>query len=135
MERDPQSKIELEIADLTKQIEAKRKILEASKGIIEEKEVVRQAVGEKISENSPQFTQKSASPAKKTGGNSVSYLDSADEETSDIVNGLLGIVFSSGIEIAIKEAEKQEPYIMDAFHDALTDKLYEELRSRGIINQ
>lgn len=132
MERDPQGKIEAEIAELTKQIEAKRRVLESDNGIIEEKEFVRSAVAEKISEIIPQFNTPRTSSVKND--NKISYLDSADEETSETVNGLLEIVFSKGIEDAIKEAEKQEPYIMDAFHDALTDKMFEELKTRKIIN-
>lgn len=132
MERDPQGKIEAEIAELTKQIEAKRRVLESDNGIIEEKEFVRSAVAEKISEITPQFNVQKTSSIKND--NKISYLDNADEETSETVNGLLEIVFSKGIEDAIKEAEKQEPYIMDAFHDALTDKMFEELKTRKIIN-
>lgn len=132
MENVSQSVIESEIAELTKQIEAKRTVLEQTKGLIEEKEIVRQVVGEKISEASSVATPPPKVSSPKSSGKG-SYLDSADEETTEIVNALLAIVFSKGIDVAIKEAQQQPPYILDAFHDALTDKIYDQLKEAGII--
>jgi hypothetical protein len=122
--------IEAEIAELTKQIEIKRRVLESEKGIIEEKDVVRQAVGEKISEEIVSFQ-----PQKKTtkSDDGKSYLDSVDEDTAHIINGLLEKFFSEGPRVAIKYAEMNDPYIIDAFHDALTDKMYEKLKAEGIV--
>ncbi|HRY62780.1 MAG TPA: hypothetical protein P5056_03365, partial [Candidatus Paceibacterota bacterium] len=108
-----QNKIEAEIAELTRQIEAKRDILESKKGIVEEKDIVRQVVGEKISSSVPAYTPKPASSLKDTG---TSYLDAADEQTANIVNGLLEKVFSEGMESALKQADLNDPYIIDAFH-------------------
>lgn len=128
-----QNKIEQEIAELSKQIEQKRNLLESQKGIIEEKEVVREVLGEKIKQVSP--VPPASSPAGTTAkpGVGTSYLDSVDPETEAEVNRLLGIVFSKGIEAAISEAERDDAYLMDAFHDALTDKMYEEMRTRGMV--
>lgn len=122
--------IEAEIAELTKQIEAKRSILESERGIVEEKDAVRQVVGEKISEAVPSFVPKAVSTKDD---DNKSYLDSADEDTTNIINGLLEKVFSEGIATAIKYAEMNDPYIIDAFHDALTDKMYEKLKAEGIV--
>lgn len=126
-----QNKIEAEIAELTKQIEAKRNILESQKGIIEEKDIVRQAVGERIASSLPSYTPKTASVTKKD--ESGSYLDSADENTANTVNSLLEKFFSGDIELAMKQAELSDPYIVDAFHDALTDKMYDKLKAEGIV--
>lgn len=125
-----ENRIEQEIADLTKQIEAKRRILESEKGIIEEKEIVRDVVAEKISGSIPSF---SSQKSQIKNDKSISYLDNVDSETEETVNGLISIAFSKGIEAAIKEAENYDAYIMDAFHDAMTDKVYDQMKSQGLV--
>lgn len=125
-----ENKIEAEIAELTKQIESKRRVLESKKGFIEEKDLVRQAVGEKISAAVPTYTPRAASV---TTTNAKSYLDSADEDTANMVNELLQKVFSEGMALAMKQVKLNDPYIIDMFHDALTDKLYEKLKADGIV--
>ncbi len=133
---DNSSSIEAEIAELSKTIEQKRKLLEESKGVFEDKEVLRQAVGEKISEHAAMAAgaygaaQKTTKTTHATGS---SYLDNLDEESIEQINHLLGLVFSKGINEAIKEASLMPPFIIDAFHDALVDKLYNELKERGIV--
>ncbi|HBM46131.1 MAG: hypothetical protein UT05_C0003G0096 [Parcubacteria group bacterium GW2011_GWF2_38_76] len=126
-----QNKIEAEIAELTKQIENKRHILESEKGFVEEKEIIRQAVGEKMSETSPSYVPSTS--GTKTNDTVGSYLDSADENTTNVVNSLLEKVFSTSMESAMKDAMLNEPYVIDMFHDALTDKLYEKLKAEGIV--
>lgn len=46
---------------------------------------------------------------------------------------LLDLAFHHGIEKADREARKTNPFIVDAFHDALATKLYPELQKRGIV--
>lgn len=44
---------------------------------------------------------------------------------------LVDVAFNHGIASAIKTAQKMNnPYILDAFHDLLVDKLYDELVKR-----
>jgi len=62
------------------------------------------------------------------------YLTAESSQVKDRVNGLIGLAFSKGIETSAKEAAKFGPFILDAFHDALTSKLYEELKNRGLLN-
>lgn len=126
--------IEAEIAELSKQIEQKRNLLESQKGIIEEKELVRTAIGEKISSRPVASSPSPASVStSKFSVSATSYLDSVDESTEQEINRLLSIVFEKGMEEAIKEAEKGDAFIIDAFHDALVDKMYGELKARGIV--
>ncbi len=131
MEGDPQNKIESEIAELTKQIEEKRRILESNKGIIEEKEIVRQAIGEKIAESTSAPRSSSVKPITLSG--TSSYLDSVDKETEEKVNSLLQIFTKKGLKAAIKELEGADFFVVDAFHDALTDKMYEQLKEKGLV--
>ncbi|MDO8493322.1 MAG: hypothetical protein Q7S19_02145 [bacterium] len=134
--------IEAEIAELSAKIAEKRRELEAGKGIVEERELVKSVIGEKISNTVPQassIASDAASIAVKssTTGASVpagkSYLDYLDEESRAIIDGLVESVFANGLEKTLKGLEMQEPYIIDVFHDVLTDKIYEELKKRGTI--
>jgi|GEM_PF-6027480 len=47
------------------------------------------------------------------------------------VQELLAVAVSDGIDAAHAAALTEEPYVLDALHDALTGSLYEELQSRG----
>jgi hypothetical protein len=49
------------------------------------------------------------------------------------VRTLLSIVEEKGLQTALTEAETKGPYILDVFHDELTDKLYSVLKERGHI--
>ena len=64
-----------------------------------------------------------------------SYLsdDAGDAEVKVVVENLVTLAFQSGVERAIAEAKRYPPFVEDAFHDALTEKLVPELRKRGII--
>jgi len=46
---------------------------------------------------------------------------------------LVDIVFAKGLAAGVREAKRQPPFVEDAFHDALVDKLLPELKKRGII--
>lgn len=133
MEEFSKNTIEQEIMDLSKKIEEKRRVLEEQNGIIEEKELVRSAVAEKVSQAAPQTISTVQPIQTQTKTTSKSYLDVIDEKSATEVNRLIEIVFSKGITAALKEVENEEPFIMDAFHDALIDKMYDELKSRGIV--
>ncbi|MEK7453241.1 MAG: hypothetical protein AAB614_03330 [Patescibacteria group bacterium] len=53
-----------------------------------------------------------------------------------ILQGLVNIAFNDGLAIAISNAQKMnDPYVLDAFHDLLIDKLYEELIKRGKLKE
>lgn len=66
----------------------------------------------------------------KTGQN---YLDSMPEAAGLIVNGLLSGLPELGLAKTIDRAQAESPFILDAFHDALTTRLYGELKSRKLI--
>lgn len=70
-------------------------------------------------------------------GSSVlpSYLNnvSAPQDAKTVVEELVNATFSGGLESAIRLSRKQSPFIEDAFHDALADKLLPELKKRGIL--
>lgn len=136
------SSIEAEIAELSQKIAEKRRQLEVGKGIIEERELVKSALGEKINNTVPQVTSSvsnttSATVKPTTAGAFVpagkSYLDYLDEESRLIVEQLVESVFTNGLEKTLKGLLIQEPFIIDVFHDVLADKIYDELKKRGAI--
>ncbi len=81
--------------------------------------------------------QPSAVPNQRQAIEEVEALpDYMKEESSDVrgkVENLLSLAFYGGLEKATKEAIKSGPFILDAFHDALTSKLYSELKNRGLL--
>lgn len=134
--------LEVEIAELQKMIEAKRDELEKSGGIVEEKDLVRQSVKEMFLDSStPSLatanattpTQTSTTPVAQNVPTNASYLDYLDPQTTEIINQLISEIPAKGISSVIAEASNQEPFVVDALHDALVDKLYDELKTRGLV--
>ena len=80
-------------------------------------------------------------PQKDQSGNTVlqrsdsfpDYLLKESDEIKNRVEGLINLAFLKGIDLSAREAAKSGPFILDAFHDALTSKLYEELKKRGLL--
>ena len=85
------------------------------------------------------FAPKSVQPApdsttqSKSSSMLPSYLQKAPDEVKLAVERLLDMAWHKGIAAAIKEAAKEGPLFLDAFHDTLTDKLYDEFKRRGLI--
>ncbi len=49
---------------------------------------------------------------------------------------LVDLAFAKGLLEAIREARKaNDPYLLDSFHDALVDKLYDELVRRHKLDE
>ena len=61
------------------------------------------------------------------------YLQNADQEVRLKVEQLVDLAWHKGIRTAVKEAEKSGSFFVDALHDALTDKLYNEFKNRGLL--
>lgn len=141
MERFADS-IEAEIEELNAQIAEKRKLLEAERGIVREnaaesrgdsqRELVLAALKEKAPQQTPAALP--ASSVAPVQGAAASYLDSLDEVTATRVNELITLAFSKGIAPALRAAENEHPSVMDAFHDALADRLLSELKARNLIS-
>lgn len=133
--------LELEIAELQKRIDEKKNVLEQQGGIVEEKELVAGAVKEMFlaGQSAPVSAQPvidvgaTAHTTPQTADGKGSYLDHLDEQTAQLVTELIQKVPTEGIVKTVKEAELAGPYVVDAFHDALVDKLYDELKARGIV--
>ena len=130
--------LEAEIADLTKQIDAKRNQLQEERGIVpESKEVVKEVLSEHIyAGGQPSATatdDDAVSATTTTDDDDDSYLDSMPPEAVEKVNGLIEMIGTEGIKKTIELAKEGDPYVLDAFHDALVDKLHGDLKSAGVI--
>lgn len=133
--------LEQEIAELQKMIEVKRDQLEKEGGIVEEKELVRQSVKEMFfaGQTAPVQVAPITAPAAQASvpvnppSGDGSYLDYLDPQTTEIINGWIDQIPSQGIVPVIEKIVNQEPFVIDAFHDALVDKLYDELKVRGLV--
>ncbi|MBI2627266.1 MAG: hypothetical protein HYW77_03455 [Parcubacteria group bacterium] len=143
--------IEQEIAALEQSLADKKASLQQqhSAGEIEqlpqEKEILREVIGERISEGSmPQFVppvqpqqDDSITPSTNLGQppqvELPSYLSS---ELHEPVQNLVNTAFTIGLDVAIKQAKAtNNAALIDAFHDVLADELYNYLVERGRIQQ
>ncbi len=61
------------------------------------------------------------------------YLIDAPDEIKVRVEKLIDMTLHQGIEKTVEEAQKFGPFVLDAYHDALTDKLHAELKKRNLI--
>lgn len=132
--------LENEIAELNKEIEAKRAELEQKRGIVSERGALHEVVAEKLDKSSAdaaalrqELQASMTSGSQSTQSQKGSYLNALSDDQVDTVNRLVSLIPAKGIKHAIAEAKKLEPFLLDAFHDALVDKLYNELASRGLV--
>lgn len=107
------------------------------------KEAMREVLAGKIfgGERSPasvspaasQVTAVQQSEPVQTTSNTKSYLDLLSAEEISRVNELIQHVSRDGITKTIERAKSEAPFILDAFHDALVDRLYDELIQTGVL--
>lgn len=97
---------------------------------VPEKEIIKEVIQPVINPQPTGNTVTSSTPLPKDLPN---YLKDSSGEEKIRVEGLVSMALEKGLDRAAKEARQSTPFILDAFHDALTDKLYEELKNRKII--
>lgn len=61
------------------------------------------------------------------------FLGGDSDGMREAVTRLAEIALHGDLEKSLKDARKLSPYLEDAFHDALVDKLVPEMRRRGMI--
>lgn len=130
--------IEAEIAQLQQMIEVKRNQLESQSGIVEEKELVRSALKEMIGLGEPQAAPASSvsngqAISQTTSTISGSYLDRLDEEGVATVNRYIEGIGQQGLVKTLNKVAAESPFVVDAVHDVLVDKLYEQLKAKNLI--
>ncbi len=126
-----------EIAELEKLITEKRNLIEQKSGLVSEgtdRELVREVLADKIY-GTPAPAVGPAMPVKTLAAGSGSYLDYLDKENAAKVSQLLTLISQEGLAKAIAEARRasqNEPFLLDAFHDAAADYLGNHLRAKAI---
>lgn len=115
---------EQEVAQISMEIEERRNKLEKEASIESHDHVAKEVIAEAI--------QRAAASAPATH-TPTSYLDSASSEDAHQVNQLIDLIHEKGLTEAVKEARSRSPYILDAFHDAVVEKLYDTLKSAHYI--
>ena|SRR3989344_830921 len=125
--------LESDIQQLSKEVAEKRQQPEYKE--VAERELLRQSLQPFIKRPVGQPTQAQTAPDASTAGQSFlpDYLKEMPAEDKLKVGELVDEVFHHGIEKTVKKAVEAGPFVLDAFHDALTDKLYEELKKRKLI--
>lgn len=132
--------IEQEIAQIERQLAEKRAALEQQKSagqiteLPHEKETIREVVQEQYAAPAPAMQQPTADAQQPTVApppivEPPSYLS---DELKASVQQLVNTAFTSTITDAIKQARAtNNAALIDAFHDALVDELYNYLVERG----
>lgn len=120
-----------EVAAISEAIEARRNTLERSVGVEEEQQIAKEVIGETVREAAAAASTAAAATTPHDPG--ASYLDSVEPDTAAAINDLIDKVQAKGLSSAIAEAQATSPYMLDVFHDALVDKLYDTLKENKLI--
>ena len=102
---------------------------------ISEKTILHHIIGEKLGKPSPAVISDAQAqiPASNIEGETHSY---ELPELKNKVDELVQLIFKKDIDTAIKEVKtKNDPALIDAFHDALVDELYDRLVSEDKLKE
>jgi hypothetical protein len=121
--------LERDIEQLTLEINRRREMPETKS--YSSKELIRQS----LSVFAQYSAQAQVEPQDEKGEVSIlpAYMKDAPAENKLLLEKLLDISLHHGIARGLREAKKAGPHFLDAFHDALVEKLYPELKRRGIV--
>lgn len=118
--------------------EVKKQIEQPEARILSEREVLKQSI-RSVAAQIPNANAAAEAAKNESDKRTVlpNYFKGGDAEkaAADEVKRLVGITFEKDLFSALAEAKKRPPFVEDAFHDALTDKLLPELQKRGILKQ
>lgn len=105
------------------------------RGVVEKgKEVLKTVIKEQIAPPIPGGAVPVQPKAPPVSSVSLPHYMEGEKDLIKLkVEKLLDLAWHKGIKRASEEARDSGPLVLDAFHDALTDKLYNELKQRGIL--
>ncbi|OGY62374.1 MAG: hypothetical protein A2745_02155 [Candidatus Harrisonbacteria bacterium RIFCSPHIGHO2_01_FULL_44_13] len=106
-----------------------------------QKEILRSAIGSRIYREPKEIDLSAekeipASAEAPSAGASSALPSYAQDLSADFklrIEKLIDLAWHKGISSAVAEARRSGVFILDAFHDALTDKLYDEFKKRKLI--
>ncbi|MDO8430187.1 MAG: hypothetical protein Q7S73_02370 [bacterium] len=120
------SALEKEIQRLSQEIKDHK----GSGGQMPEKDLVKSLLQSRIQPSIMEPAAKNPAPVSDI---LPEYLQKESPEIQLKVEELVDMAFHKGIEASVKEAKKYGPFILDALHDSLTSKIYDELKSRKLL--
>lgn len=131
MQEQPEQESQHEIleADIEKLVQEVKRLREhpETKGLSEQ-ELLKKSIQKVVP-----ITSQAPAPQKFPPSPLPDYAEGAPAETKLEIERLLEITFHKGLKKAHEEAQKAQPFVIDAFHDALVGKLYPEFKKRGIL--
>ena len=116
----------VDAAEVTRRFEEKQRLLGAAGQKTESREVFREAFRETAGEKVTSTVPTTSAPASVTP---VSNSSAAKGDPH--VQTLVDIALEKGIVAAVRKAEAETPYLIDALHDELADHYYEKLIAAG----
>ncbi|MDP3999301.1 MAG: hypothetical protein Q8P76_01745 [bacterium] len=126
--------LEQDVARLSQEVKELRSKLGAERA---DESAVREVLRPKIYSQAPSVSAPSVS--QPAGDQSVpspmlpDYLQKESPELKMKVEELISLTLSQGIEKTVEEARRYGPFLLDAYHDALTSKMHQELKNRGLL--
>ncbi len=130
--------LEQELQNLEQEYSERRTALEQQKeaGQIEqlpaEKETLKEVVGKKM--EIPELTETEKAQVPVSGPSDIPSYEKP--EVKDLVQGWVNTAFEKSIDQAIKDVRAtHNPALIDAFHDALVDHLYESMVEKGKLKE
>lgn len=121
---------------------AKRKESNVEAQDFSDKETLKRMIKEKheelggsveVEKNAIELGNKEEAKENKPDNHMPDYAKEIDEEPRKRVENLIGITLEKGLSQGLKQAQKEEPYIIDLYHDALVDKLLCELKEKNLL--
>lgn len=138
MENRIQKNLEKDIERLSQEVERLKGL---EQGNYEKKEVVKRSFEKFSDDNLPQNISTDDDNdikediVEKEKEFLPDYLQKTEgnDDVKLAVEELLNLTFQKGLNYTLKQAKKADPFVQDAFHDALTEKLMPLLEEKGII--
>lgn len=115
--------VQSEIADISRAIETRRESISSERGIKTERDIVHHVIGEEL-------FGKQTTPSQEKSGH---YLDNLSDAEKESLNHYITQIPERGIARIIDAVRNEQPLLIDAFHDVLADKLYDELKAHGMV--
>lgn len=125
--------LEADIQKLSKELAEKKQLLEHRD--LSERDIIKKILYP-IIKQMPATSQQSDVSIQMSDISSQNLPDYLKDSPDDIklqVEKLIDLAINYGVEKAARTAGQLNAFIVDAFHDAITDKLYDELKNRKIL--
>lgn len=103
---------------------------------LSDKEIIGKVLNEHIERAVPAKAPNAPMPATQSqsdDSNLPNYAASADFVTKKRVEELINLTLEKGIVDGVKHVKNQDPYIIDLYHDAMVEKLHDEMKKRNLI--